>query len=72
MNEIHAYRNEDGTYNVKAFGTAVELSEDGKTKIEKEFIQEIPRALVNIDVLDNSTNKLFTVEFREGNWKWMI
>lgn len=55
MKEIHAYRNEDGTYRVECIGEVVtEVKEFRGHKVAEETsqgIMEIPRAQMHIEAL---------------------
>lgn len=66
MKEIHAYKNDDGTYRVEVFGVTSSETMFGKSTIKEttEFRMEIPRALVNITSLPSSSedeDKYFTI-----------
>ena len=65
MKEIHAYRNEDGTYRVEILGTACTTRLLGKNKV-KELIEsktEIPRASIQITpyVSKEGEEKIFSL-----------
>ena len=62
MKEIHAYQNEDGTYNVEVFG--VQFIDTASGRETKEYKMEIPRAKVSITGLppgDKDERKYFTI-----------
>lgn len=66
MNEIHAYRNEDGTYRIRCVGEiATEVKEFHGHPVAEETAQaimEIPRAKINIEALvTNDEGQIMTV-----------
>ena len=70
MKEIHAYRNEDGTYRVECIGeVATEVKEFRGQKVVEETsqaIMEILRARIHIEALvANDEGQIITVEVRD-------
>lgn len=66
MKEIHAYRNEDGTYRVECIGeVATKVKEFRGHKVAEETSQgiiEIPRAKIHIEALvANNEGQIMTV-----------
>ena len=66
MKEIHAYRNEDGTYRVECIGeVTTETKEFRGHKIAEETSQafmEIPRARIHVEALvANDEGQIMTV-----------
>ena len=65
MKEIHAYRNEDGTYRVECIGeVATEVKEFKECPVEEKTTQaiiEIPRAQIHIEALvTNNEGQIMT------------
>lgn len=62
MKEIHAYKNEDGTYRIEGVSA---MTDHGELK---DVIIQIPRADLNINVLKSDNSKeLFTLTVKENN-----
>lgn len=66
MKEIHAYRNEDGTYRIECIGeVATEVKEFKGHPVLEETTQatmEIPRAQIHIEALvANNEGQIMTV-----------
>jgi hypothetical protein len=66
MKEIHAYRNEDGTYRIECIGeVATEVKEFKGHPVAEETTQatmEIPRAQIHIEALvANNEGQIMTV-----------
>lgn len=61
MKEIHAYRNEDGTYRVEGIGYTTDNG------APKEVTVKIPRAKIDIEALaDIGTNEIYSIELKEN------
>jgi hypothetical protein len=61
MKEIHAYRNEDGTYRVEGIGYAMDNG------ASKEVVVRIPRAKVDVEALVVEGSKgIYSIEVKEN------
>ena len=58
MDEIHAYRNDDGTYRVEITGKSISKKEVGHYSFEETYKTniEVPRATVSIVALSRGVN----------------
>jgi hypothetical protein len=62
MKEIHAYRNEDGTYRVEGIGYAMD-----KGGASKEVVVRIPRAKVDVEALVvEGSKEIYSIEVKEN------
>ena len=60
MKEIHAYRNEDGTYRVEGIGCAMDNG------VSKEVVIIIPRAKVDVEALVvEGSKEIYSIEVKE-------
>lgn len=61
MKEIHAYRNEDGTYRVEGIGYAMDSG------VSKEVTVRIPRAKIDVEALTvKDSCEIYSVEVKEN------
>lgn len=60
MRELHAYKNEDGTFRVKIHDKAEYLSTKG-TKEIKDAIIEIPRAEIGLTILESKVDEVYRI-----------
>ena len=60
MKEIHAYRNEDGTYRVEGIGWAMD---DG---ILRDVAVNVPRAKITIEPLADASGELMSLTAEEN------
>ena len=61
MKEIHAYRNEGGTYRIEGIGYAM----DNGTS--KEVVVRIPRAKVDVEALVvEGSKEIYSIEVKEN------
>ena len=62
MKEIHAYRNEDGTYRVEGIGCAMDNG------ASKDVTVRIPRAKIDVEALvSKGSGEIYLVEVKENN-----
>ena len=62
MKEIHAYRNEDGTYRVETDGCVMDNGE------LKEIIYNIPRAKMTVEPLvEICSGEIYSITVKENN-----
>jgi hypothetical protein len=61
MKEIHAYRNEDGTYRIEGVGCAMDNG------VSKEVTVIIPRAKIDVEALvDVVSSEICSIEVKEN------
>jgi hypothetical protein len=61
MKEIHAYRNEDGTYRVEGIGLAMDNG------VSKEVTVRIPRAKIDVEALaTKDSGEICSIEVKEN------
>lgn len=61
MKEIHAYRNDDGTYRVEGIGLAMDNG------VSKEVTIKIPRAKIDVEALAvEGSKEIYSVEVKEN------
>lgn len=61
MIEIHAYRNDDGTYRIEGISSTMENGE------LKDVVVRMPRANVTVDVLtQRDAGEIFSIEVKEN------
>ena len=61
MKEIHAYRNEDGTYRIEGVGCAL------NNGVSTEVVVRIPRAKVDVEALAvEGSKEMYSVEVKEN------
>lgn len=63
MKEIHAYRNEDGTYRIRS------IYDDAYYGGQWcHVVQDIPRAKIYIEALaDNDSGEIYSIDVKENN-----
>lgn len=64
MKEIHAYRNEDGTYRVEGIGYALDNG------VSKKVAVRIPRAKIDVEALvSKDSGEICLVEVKENKYE---